>query len=206
MTKKKVPEATTIHAYKGFDKNLQCRGYQFAVGETYTHEGEVAACRSGFHSCTHPLGVLRYYPPATSRFAEVEASGKIANHNDDSKIASGGLKIKAETGLKGLIDAGIKFAFSKVTWGKEDTPQTHGNYSAAQTHGNYSAAQTHGKESVAVSTGAKGRAAGALGNWLVLAEWSNDKITSVQTVHVDGEIIKADTFYALTKGVFTEVK
>ena len=227
----------TIQGYKGFDKDMKCRGFQFAVDGTYTHKGDAKACSSGFHFCENPLHVLQYYSPSRSRFALVEGSGQTDRHNEDSKVACTELKIKAEIGLKGLIDAGIKFVFSKVVWGQEDTPQTHGyasaaqthggysaaqthgdasaaqthgGYSAAQTHGDASAAQTHGYESIAVSTGINGKAAGTLGNWLVLAQWKqtdeNWKIISVQTVKVDGEVIKANTWYRLNdNGEFEEV-
>ncbi|MCY1283877.1 hypothetical protein D9M69_414170 [compost metagenome] len=78
MTRKKKTEAEEIViAYKGFDKNLQCRGYQFEIGGTYGHEGKVEACASGFHACEYPLDVLGYYAPAGSRFALIEQSGDI---------------------------------------------------------------------------------------------------------------------------------
>ncbi len=64
-----------VIAYKGFTLDMKCREFQFAVGETYQHDGKVESCANGFHSCEHPLDVFCYYPPSESRFAIVEASG-----------------------------------------------------------------------------------------------------------------------------------
>ena len=205
-----------MKGYKGFDKDLKCNGYQFEVGKKFKHKGDVKICKSGFHFCENPLHVMRYYNPARSRFAEVEGEGEIADHHEDSKKACSEITINAEIGLKGLVDAGMKFIFSRIKWGDKDKPQTHGDSSAAQTHGNSSAAQTHGyysaaivngKESIAVSTGIQGKAKGVKGSWLVLSEWGQDenykwKIKSVQTVQVDGKTIKADTFYQLKDSKF----
>lgn len=78
----------TVVAYKGYNRDLTCRGFQYEIGKTYEHDGEVKACKSGFHACEHPLDVFRYYAPATSRFTEVTMAGKLSRHDDDSKIAS----------------------------------------------------------------------------------------------------------------------
>ena len=85
-----------IICVKGFDANMQCRGYQFKLGESYTHDGPVEACSSGFHSVEFPPDVFGHYPPATSVYAEVEASGKIARHEGDSKVASGRLHVRVD--------------------------------------------------------------------------------------------------------------
>jgi len=203
--------------YKGFDKDLKCRGFQYEIGKEYHHPGLVKCCpndddlkagKGGLHYCKNPLDVLRYYRPSDSRFTTVDPSGVQDEHKEDSKVATEHIKINAEIGLKGLIEAGMKFTFSKIKWGKKDTPQTHGDYSAAQTHGDSSAAQTHGNESIAVSTGIQGKASGILGNWLVLAEWEDKDgqwaIKSVKTVKVDGDKIKPDTLYMLKDGEFVE--
>ncbi|MDE3023345.1 MAG: hypothetical protein KGI54_16100, partial [Pseudomonadota bacterium] len=83
-----------ITAIKGFDQNFKCRGFQYAVGESYTHEREVIPCKSGFHAIEgHPLEVLQYYPPGNSRYAEVLQSGIIHRHSEDSKTASSEISI-----------------------------------------------------------------------------------------------------------------
>ena len=211
-----MKKSEVITGFKGYDKDLKCRGFQYEIGKKYETSAAII-CESGFHFCKNPLDVLRYYNPAQSRFTEVHGSGKTAKHDDeDSKVACTHIEIGTEVHLKGIIDAGMTFVFSKIKWGKNDNPQTHGYYSAAQTHGDSSAAQTHGDssaaqthgdESVAVSTGYNGRAAGKIGNWLVLSEWTREmKIKAVKSVKVDGKKIKEDTFYTLKDGKFVEVK
>ena len=100
MSKKQTSQNNdVIIAFKGFDKDLKCRGYQFEIGKTYTHDGDVAICESGFHACTDPIDVWGYYGPGNSRFAVVEMSGAFARHVDDSKLASASITIKAELSL-----------------------------------------------------------------------------------------------------------
>ena len=94
-----------IKGYKGFDKDMTCRGFQYESGKDYTYDGDIECCRSGFHFCENPLEVLSYYPPATSRFCEVEGSGNSDGENDDSKISVSNLHIGLEIGLSGLIQA-----------------------------------------------------------------------------------------------------
>ena len=158
MARKKKTESVDeakeeiISGYKGFDKDFTCRGFQYEVGREYTCE-EAVICQQGFHLCENPLHVLRYYSPTTSRFAEAEGRGNLERHKADSKVACTKIKINGEIDLKGLINAGMDFVFSRVKWGEADTSQTHGDYSAAQTHGFYSAAQTHGDSSAAQTHG-----------------------------------------------------
>ena len=102
MTEKK------IIAYKGFDKDLKCRGFQYAVGETYTHDGKVEPCKSGLHSCKNPWDVLDYYD-INSRFAIVITDGEIKTHVQDSKIASSKLTIEAELNLSDFISKCIDY-------------------------------------------------------------------------------------------------
>ena len=104
-----------IIAYKGFDENLCCRGFQYEIGKEYAHEGEIECCESGFHACTNPFDVLDYYPTdGRKRFCVVEQSGTIKTGNDDTKQASSKIKIKAEIGMVGLFKAGVEWIKEKT--------------------------------------------------------------------------------------------
>jgi hypothetical protein len=267
-----TPATPLIRGFKAFDDDWSCRGYRYEVGQTYTHDGPVKACFSGFHFCENPLDLFCYYPP-TSKFAEVEGSGTTDRRSSDgSKTACSELHIKAEIGLHDMISAGVKFILDKVTWTKEPqatntgdqsaatntghrsaatntgyqsaatntghqsaatntgdqsaatntgyqsaaTNTGHqsaatntGDQSAATNTGHRSAAAVDGKESIACGLGIENKAKGAKGCWLVLSEWYQDKdcewhIKDVRSVQVDGETIKADTYYTLRDGRFTE--
>ena len=147
-----MEKETKIIGYKGFDKNLQCRGFQYEVGKTFEHEGDVSCCNSGFHFCENPFDVFGYYPPSDCRYCSVEGSGKSDNDNKDSKVSVSKLHISAEIDLKGMIDAGIKFIFDKVNW-KDDKNTNTGDQSAATNTGDCSAATNTGNCSAATNTG-----------------------------------------------------
>ena len=100
--------AGPIRAYKAFDKNMRCRGFQFGVGQTYEHDGPVKACESGFHACENPLDVWSYYP-LDSRYAVVELGGDVSRHDSDSKIAAARITISAEIALPQIISDGVAY-------------------------------------------------------------------------------------------------
>nr|DAN34890.1 MAG TPA: hypothetical protein [Caudoviricetes sp.] len=190
-----------IKGYKGFDKDLQCRGFQYKVGETFEEKGTIKACESGFHFCKNPFDVFRYYFPSDSRYCNVKGDGKIDTDNSDSKVACSKLHIHAEIGLSDLISAGVKFILKKVDWGDSKSTNT-GDQSAATNTGNQSAASVEGKNSIAIVTGYDSKAKGAMGCWIVLTErvdWDGNTypIIDVQAFKVDGISIKANTFYKL---------
>ena len=195
----------TIVAYKGFDKDLKCRGFQYEVGKEY-EEPKAKACESGFHACEMPLDVLCYYEPGKqSRYCVVEQSGVISKHDDDSKVASSKIKIGAEIGIPGLIKAQIEYVKSRCNTnevGKDNTALTGGSRSALT--GGDGSALTGGDGSVLYGgEGAKLRG----GMWSVLAfqVWKNYKVVGVKTAVVDGETYKPDTWYTLKDGQITEV-
>ncbi|MBW6359492.1 hypothetical protein [Pseudomonas aeruginosa] len=157
-SKKKAASEEVVTAYKGFKQDLTCRGYQFEIGGTYKHEGEVEACASGFHSCEYPLDVFGYYAPGESRFAIVKASGQLSRHDDDSKIASATLVVEAEISMPTMISRAIDWIMARLDNSVEqtvvgDTASNTGDYSAASNTGDYSAASNTGDYSAASNTG-----------------------------------------------------
>ena len=201
----------TIKGYKGFDKNLKCRGYQFERGKTFEEKEKPMCCNNGFHFCEYPLDVFSYYAPSDSRFCEVEALGDIDKEEKNTKIATNKIKIGAELNFESLTKAAINFIYERVN--KEETEETikNKNNSIASNTGYSSVASNTGKKGIASSIGIEGKAKGSIGTWLVLAEWKvNDdyrwEVKEVKTAIVDGENIKADTLYQLNNGKFVEVE
>ena len=225
-----------MKAYKGFNEDLRCRDLQYEVGKEY-EENRAELCGCGFHACENPIDVFNYYPPADSRYCEVELSDVADEESSDSKRCGKRIKINAEIGIKGIVDAFVKFTMDRVDWKKDKSNNTGdqsvatntgdrsaatntgdwsaatntGYQSAATNTGYWSAATVEGKESIAIATGIKGRAKGALGCYIVLAEWKRDErgewhIIDVKSAKVDDENIKADTFYMLKNGEFEEVR
>ena len=233
-TKTQAP-AEVVTAYKGFNQSLQCRGFQFEVGKTYEHEGEVKACASGFHSCEYPLDVFNYYNPAGSRFAVVKASGQISRHDGDNKVASATLTVEAEIGLPVLVARAVDWVMGKLdksieqtlVAGNQSAATNTGYRSAATNTGDYSAAtntgyrsaatntgyrsaaEVNGAESVAASLGIQGRARAAAGGAIVLCyrDENDGRLVHIRASKVGENGVKPDTWYALdAEGEFVETQ
>ncbi|EAQ9985143.1 hypothetical protein EAP48_27410 [Salmonella enterica] len=142
-----------IVTFKGFNKDLKCRDFQFEIGKTFHHDGKVEACGSGFHACECPFDVFSYYPPAESRYAETISFG-VTDHEErgDTKIASASITIKAELTLSQFIQRGIEWIWSKIDKSLEQQIMT-GDWSAATNTGDWSAATNTGDRSAATNTG-----------------------------------------------------
>ncbi len=213
--------------YKGFDKDLKCRGFQYEIGKEYECAAAVA-CETGFHACERSLDVFRYYPPASSRYCEVEQSGEMDASSDDSKVASTKIKIGAEIGIPGLVKAQIEYVKAHTTMEHTDPGAATAGYHGAATAGYHGAATAGdsgaatagnwgyalsggssacGKKGVAVVRGADLKAKGGIGAVLVLVKTDDDgEIEILKTVKVDGEKIKADTWYTVKGNRLVEVK
>lgn len=108
-----------ILSYKGFNKDLQCRGFQYEIGKDYEQEGEIECCKKGFHACKFPTDVLWYYPPVNgNRYCTVTQSGDISKNNviTDFKIASSKIHIGSEISVEQLIDASIKYILDNTKY------------------------------------------------------------------------------------------
>ncbi|EAV5945761.1 hypothetical protein E8L13_07210 [Salmonella enterica] len=161
-----------IVTFKGFNKDLTCRDFQFAIGETFHHDGKVEACGSGFHACECPFDVFSYYPPAESRYAETISFGVIDREEEgDTKIASASITIKAELTLPQFIQRGIEWIWSKIDKSLEQQIMT-GDWSAATNTGNRSAATNTGNRSAATNTG-DWSAATNTGDWSAATNTGN---------------------------------
>ena len=294
-----------IKSYKGFDKDMQCRGFQYEVGKEYNMDGEIKCCNRGFHACKYPLEVWDYYDMLNSRFAEVEQSGKIDEEEKSTKVCSSHIKIKAELKLADIINIGVEWlkditspskvktdgalndngdrkkqigssgdsakigssgysakigssgdsaqigssGYSAKIGSSGDSAQIGSSGDSAQigssgdyakigssgdsaqigssgyyakigssgdsaqigSSGDYAKIDSTGEDSVIMCAGNKSKAKAKIGSWITLAEWEwsdkkkRDVPVCVKTEYVDGENIKADTWYQLKNGKFVEV-
>jgi hypothetical protein len=141
-----------IKSYKGFNKNMTCRGFQYEEGKEYEEE-IVEVCDHGFHACEYPLDCLNYYYPNESVYHEVEQSGEIQKHNDDTKVESTKIKIGAEISIAGLVKAAIEYTVKRVKKDAE-SDEKHGASSATGYKGASSATGTYGASSATGTYGA----------------------------------------------------
>lgn len=204
-----------IVTFKGFNKDLTCRDFQFAIGETFHHDGKVEACGSGFHACECPFDVFSYYPPAESRYAETISFGVIDREEEgDTKIASASITIKSELTLPQFIQRGIEWIWSKIDksleqqimTGNQSAATNTGNRSAATNTGDWSAAEVSGSQSVAASLGIEGKARASEGGAIVLCYRDEDgELIHIRASKVGENGIMPDIWYQLNEdGEFVE--
>ena len=256
-----------IKSYKGFDKNLRCRDFQYKIGGIYEMDGEIKVCNRGFHACESPFDVFDYYTMIDSRFCEVEQDGNISKEDRGTKICSSKIKIKAELKLADMINLGvewlkeitspekIKTSIKDNSSGNNAQIGSSGNNAQIGSSGNnakigssgdgakigssgydaqigssgdgaqigssgygakisssgYGAKiDSTGEDCVIMCAGINSVAKASKGSWVTLSEWSYSEEKQryipicVKTEFVDGEKIKADTYYSLKGGVFVE--
>ncbi len=206
---------TEIKAFKGFNRDMTCRGFQYKEGESYKYAGKVVKCTSGgFHSCENPLDIFNYYNPAESIFYKVDASGAVDCSGDDTKIASAEITIRAEIKLPELIDKSVAWIMAKVDVSNSDIckdDKSHasntGYQSAASNTGDRSAAEVSGDASIAMACGINSKAKASKASAIVLAFRDDDgELVHVRAAIIDGINLKADVWYTLnSQGVFEEV-
>lgn len=214
-----------MKAYKGFNKDMTCRGFQFEEGKAY-HEDTAVLCDCGFHACLDPLDCFEYYDPCDSVFHEVELDNVSEQRENDTKVVAKDIKIGSRISIKDIVKESIDFTFSNVQ--KENNTDcasvdysrqaASGNYSRQAASGYYSSQaasgysssqETTGKNCVMMSAGNDGKARGKIGSWIVLTEWKsrgNESIPTVVAKRIDGTEVKEDTWYTLKNGEFVEVK
>lgn len=220
-----------MKAYKGFNRDMTCQGFQFEEGKTYEHQGDVKLCKSGFHACEDPMDCLRYYDPCTSVYHEVEIDGVSDERQDGTKIVGKKIRIGAQMSIKSIVKASIKFAFascknaengdytsghwssqaasgyesSQAASGYGSRQAASGDWSSQAASGDWSRQETTGKNCVMMSAGHAGKAKGKIGSWIVLTEWKNG-VPNVVAKRIDGEEVKEDVWYTLENGKFVEVE
>ena len=172
--------------YKGTDKDMKCRGFQYELGKEY-EEQEAELCEKGFHGCEYPLDVFGYYPPAGNRFFVADLDGVTDEEDDDdSKRAGTKIKLLAEIGIAGIVKAAVEYIKEKAESSKNQTgyrsaATNTGNQSAATNTGNQSAATNTGSQSAATNTGYRSAATNTgyqsaatnTGNWSAATNTGN---------------------------------
>ena len=213
-----------MKGYKAFYKGLVCRGKQYAENTVF-EEDEAVICQKGMHFCAEPMDVFDYYPPE-SEFAEVEAPDEAVT-DDKRKYVTKKLKVGSKMSLEELISAQIKIDLAKAkeegngsyaqgecghaaAQGDRGHAAAQGNMGHAAAQGNMGHASVGGKDAIAAAFGIEGKANACLGSWIMLAEWADTSegwhIKTVKTAKIDGEKLKADTWYMLKNGEFEEVE
>ena len=222
--------------FKAYNPGLVCRGYQYEEGKTYKKDGHGICCHGVTHYCVNPFDVLDYYPLVNadgtfSDFTTVEAIDEPVT-DDNKKFATSTIKIGAKLGFDGFVKACVDFLYEKTIKNipKSKMKNSSGNYAqigssgnyaqigssgfSAQigSSGNYAQIDVSGTDSVCAAIGINSKIKAKVGNWITLAEWKYDDEKEryvpicVKSAIVDGEKIKADTWYMLKDGEFVEVE
>ena len=195
-----------MKAYKRFNKDMTCKGFQYEEGKTYETD-HAALCSAGFHACENPLDCSSYYSPAESVIREVELEDVSQERQEDSKVVAKKITIGAQLDVMGLCKAHFEYVTSNCTVQKDGENKNHvavsaGNWGSAAA-GNLGSAVA-GENGIACVRG--GKVKGGMGCLLVIAEIDCDGNTTDKYAAgiVDGKTLKPDTWYISRNGEFVE--
>ena len=210
-----------MKAYKGFNKDMTCtpdgcKPFQYKEGETY-EEPEADLCAKGFHACLDPLDCLNYYNICDSVYHEVELDDvSDQREKNDTKVCGKKIRIGAKLSIKDIVKSSVDFTMDRV---KKEGGTNSGDSAKLASSGDnaklassgYSAQlASSGKDSVVMSAGIGGKVKAAVGNWIAIAEWevkdSHYAPVGIVVAKVDGEKVKADTWYKAENGQMVEVE
>lgn len=215
-----------IKAYKGFNADMTCRGFQFREGETYAEE-KAELCNSGFHAYEDPIDCLGYYSPADSAvFHEVELDEVSKERENDTKICGKKIKIGATVKIGEMINASVRFSLEKTknstntssgdystaaSSGYGSKAASSGDYSKAASSGDCSKASTIGKNTIAAAIGRNTHVKGDIGSWIIATEygdWDGEcyPVVGVVSAKIDGEILRPNTWYTAKGGRFVKAE
>ncbi|GFO80750.1 MAG: hypothetical protein A49_03770 [Methyloceanibacter sp.] len=216
-----------IVAFKGLDKDLKCRDFQFEVGASYKVCGRVGICAHGFHACEAPFDVWSYYGPVGNRFAIVELSGDTDTHSEDTKIAAAEITITAELTLPEFIKRGVDWLIEAAKGGAQNASGDYaqigasgdyaqigasGDYAKIGASGDYAKIGASGYNAqigasgVVASAGIATETKGVNGTWVSLAEFGDDgTCVGFATGCIGRDGLKEDTWYRAQGGKLVEV-
>ena len=211
-----------MKAYKGFNKDMTCRGFQYEIGKEYeTYAADL--CRIGFHACENPLDCFSHYAPATSRYCEVEIEDNGQRSSEDSKVVGRKIKIGAELSTEQICKLHFEYVRSRCDPAKTNAAgdresasageygsASAGDYGSASA-GDYGVSASRGSSSagengVAAARGKHAKVRGGIGSVLVVCVENEDsyEIAEWKAAVVDGERIRPDTWYTVENGEFKE--
>ena len=203
---------STMKAYKGFNKDMTCtpkggKPFQYKEGETY-EEPEAYLCKRGFHACLDPLDCLNYYDICNGVYHEVELDDVFEEHHpEDTKVCGRKIKIGAKLSIKDIVKSSVDFTMERV---KKEGGTNSGDYANLASSGDYAKLASSGNNNVVMSAGIDGKVKAAIGNWIAIAEWQirggHFVPVGIVSAQVDGEKVKADTWYKCENGQLMEAE
>ena len=174
-----------MKAYKGFNKDMTCRGFQFKEGETY-EEDEARLCEAGFHACEAPIDCFSYYAPYDAVYHEVELDDVSDERRDDSKVVGKKIKIGAEIGIPGIVKAQVEYVLSLANPtqgdGAHSTTQGDGAHSTTQGNRAHSTTQGDWAHSTTQGDGAHSTTQGKRAHSTTQGDWAHSEVNGKESI------------------------